>query len=150
MREKIKKYLNNTFLASSYYKKVNASNKVEVLKTMTFVDLDFIAALKTLFEGIKNNYNIFETKDNWKPSLRQKALINVITNIKEDISHNDNIKENNVLYIELIEDFYWQIYDYFDDYGNKEQLYKEEVDLLLPTIKDFFNKRISYQKKETI
>ncbi len=140
MREKIKKYLNNTFLASDYYNKVKGQNKVAVLKEMTFAELDFVDALKKLFEGIKSSYNLFESKEGFVLSPRQKNLVEVVANINNDIKSNDKAKTNNVFYIELIEDFYWQVYDYFDDYGNQDEtVYKEEIDVILPQLENFLS-----------
>lgn len=135
-RSNIKKLLNDGFTNSEYCKRVRHTNEFETLKTMTFADLDFLENLKTLFEQIKKEYNSFCYDKGWVPSKRQEALIEIISRISEEILNN-NDKTNNAIFLHLFDDFYWQIYDYFEDYGNKkETIVKEEIDLIFSVVEE--------------
>ncbi len=139
-RKNIKQYLDDGFAATEYSKKIKGVSKLIALKDMAIDDLDFINILRNLFENIKNNYSSFMSNAQWKPSDRQNHLLEVIGNICDDILYDDKTKTSKPnLYLSFFEDLYWQVYDYFDDYGNKnDSLYKEEVDLVLKKLEKFF------------
>jgi len=138
-RGKIKEYLDSNFKNSTYYKNIAGKNKFEELKTMSVKDLDFIAILSKLLSQIKEEYNLFEPNLNWVASTRQKKLIEIINSINADLSQPDKKNLANNVFLHMYEDFYWEVYDYFDDYNNKnEKVYKEEVDLIIPVIEKFF------------
>jgi len=138
-RSKIKEYLDSNFKNSTYYKNIAGKNKFEELKTMSVKDLDFIAILSKLLSQIKEECNLFESNLNWVASTRQKKLIEIINSINADLSQPDKKNLANNVFLHMYEDFYWEVYDYFDDYNNKnEKVYKEEVDLIIPVIEKFF------------
>lgn len=138
-RSKIKEYLDSNFRNSTYYKNIAGKNKLETLKTMSVKDLDFIAILNNLLLQIKEDYKFFESNLNWVSSNRQKKLIEITNSINSDISQPDKKNLPNNLFLHMYEDFYWEVYDYFDDYNNKnEQIYKEEIDLIIPVVENFF------------
>jgi len=139
-RSKIKEYLDSNFKNSTYYKNIAGKNKFEELKTMSVKDLDFIAILSKLLSQIKEECNLFESNLNWVASTRQKKLIEIINSINADLSQPDKKNLANNVFLHMYEDFYWEVYDYFDDYNNKnEKVYKEEVDLIIPVIEKFFD-----------
>ena len=138
-RSKIKEYLDSNFKNSTYYKNIAGKNKFEELKTMSVKDLDFIAILSKLLSQIKEECNLFESNLNWVASTRQKKLIEIINSINADLSQPNKKNLANNVFLHMYEDFYWEVYDYFDDYNNKnEKVYKEEVDLIIPVIEKFF------------
>jgi len=138
-RGKIKEYLDSNFKNSTYYKNIAGKNKFEELKTMSVKDLDFIAILSKLLSQIKEEYNLFEPNLNWVASTRQKKLIEITNSINADLSQPNKKNLANNVFLHMYEDFYWEVYDYFDDYNNKnEKVYKEEVDLIIPVIEKFF------------
>jgi len=138
-RSKIKEYLDSNFKNSTYYKNIAGKNKFEELKTMSVKDLDFIAILSKLLSQIKEEYNLFEPNLNWVASTRQKKLIEITNSINADLSQPNKKNLANNVFLHMYEDFYWEVYDYFDDYNNKnEKVYKEEVDLIIPVIEKFF------------
>ena len=115
--------------------------KLETLKTMTFSDLDFLKNLDETFLYIKENYDFFVSNTKWCPSVRQKHVLDVLEKTNNDILNNSDIKTKNNLFLQLYDDFYWGVYDYFDDYGNKnEELSKEEIDLIFSVLKTFLKK----------
>jgi len=139
-RGKIKEYLDSNFKNSTYYKNIAGKNKFEELKTMSVKDLDFIAILSKLLSQIKEEYNLFEPNLNWVASTRQKKLIEITNSINADLSQPNKKNLANNVFLHMYEDFYWEVYDYFDDYNNKnEKVYKEEVDLIIPVIEKFFD-----------
>lgn len=117
-RSKIREYLNTEFKSTNYCKKIRNTNKPESLKTLSIADLDFIEILKEFYSQLKLNYNTFKSDENWVPSTRQQYLLDSLSNINKDISHKDKIKLTNNYIMHLYDDFYWQIWDYFDDYNN--------------------------------
>ena len=128
-RSEIKDYLNNSFEKTNYAQSIRKSKSVE---NITIADLDFIDILRDLYYKIIGNMNIFESNNMWTISNRQKHLIEEISNICNNISHIEKLK---LIHIHMYDDLYWQIYDYFDDYGNKnENICKEEIGLIV----DFF------------
>lgn len=138
-RSKIKEYLDSNFKNSTYYKNIAGKNKFEELKKMSVKDLDFVAILSKLLSQIKEEYNLFEPNLNWEASTRQKKLIEITNSINADLSQPDKKNLANNVFLHMYEDFYWEVYDYFDDYNNKnEKVYKEEVDLIIPVIEKFF------------
>lgn len=137
-RSNIKEYLDNGFKNTNYCKKVRGTIELKTLKTMSFDDLDFIGILRNLYSQIQFEYNSLNTNDNWIPSDRQKAVLENLSNISNDILNNDEIKLKNNFILHLYDDFYWGIWDYFDDYNNKnEEIVKEEINLILPKLKNF-------------
>lgn len=140
-RDKVKQMLDEGFRNSSYCKKVRGTNQLETLKTMTFSDLDFLKNLDETFLYIKENYDSFVSNTKWGPSVRQKHVLDVLEKTNNDILNNSDIKTKNNLFLQLYDDFYWGVYDYFDDYGNKnEELSKEEIDLIFSVLKTFLKK----------
>ena len=137
-RNNIKEYLDNGFRNTNYCKKVRGTIEVKTLKKMSFDDLDFIGILRNLYSQIQFEYNSLNTNDNWIPSDRQKAVLENLSNISNDILNNEEIKLKNNFILHLYDDFYWGIWDYFDDYNNKnEEIVKEEINLILPILKNF-------------
>lgn len=140
-RDKVKQMLDEGFRNSSYCKKVRGTNQLEALKTMTFSDLDFLKILDETFLYIKENYDSFVSNTKWGPSVRQKHVLDVLEKTNNDILNNSDIKTKNNLFLQLYDDFYWGVYDYFDDYGSKnEELSKEEIDLIFSVLKTFLKK----------
>ena len=67
-------------------------------------------------------------------------MIEITNSINADLSQPDKKNLANNVFLHMYEDFYWEVYDYFDDYNNKnEKVYKEEVDLIIPVIEKFFD-----------
>lgn len=143
-RSNIKEYLDNGFRNSNFYNKSKKTNFVETLKiwkTMSINDLDFIEVIKEFFLLLNLNYNSFKTNVSWAPSGRQKAMLETLSIINNDISLHNNgevkLRHHEDL-IHLYDDFYWEIWDYFDDYNNKnEEIVKEEINLILPILEKF-------------
>ena len=104
-RNKIKKYLDDGFKSTKYCKKVRGTNELEILKEMSVDDLDFMEILKSLLTQIKINYNSFKSNKNWTPSARQKSLLEILTDISNDITNNNEIKLKNNLLLHQYEDF---------------------------------------------
>ena len=137
-RSEIKNYLDSAFKNTTYFKKVKGKNELEVLKSMNTSDLDFIDILKQFLSQLKLAYNKFMSNTDWTQSARQKAVLDSLVYTKNEF-FSGNL--NNGLKLHLCDDFYWGVYDYFEDYGNKnEVIYKEEVDAVLLTIEEFLAK----------
>ncbi len=140
-RSNIKEYLDNGFTNTNYCKKVRGTNFLQTCKTISINDLDFIEVLKEFFSLLNFNYNSFKTNASWAPSGRQKSVIETLSIISNDISLNNNgdVKLRRLEdLIHLYDDFYWEIWDYFDDYNNKnEEIVKEEINLILPILEKF-------------
>lgn len=140
-RSNIKEYLDNGFKNTNYYKQTRETDFLQTWKTMPINDLDFIEVLKDFFSLLNLNYNLFKTNVNWTPSGRQKAVIETLSLISNDIRLHNNGEVKLKHYEDLIrlyDDFYWQIWDYFDDYNNKnKEIVKEEINLILPILEKF-------------
>lgn len=137
-RSNIKEYLDNGFKNTNYCKKVRGTIKLEILKTMSLDDLDFIGILRNLYSQIQFEYNSLNTNDNWVPSDRQKTILETLSNISDNILNNDEIELKNKFILHLYDDFYWGIWDYFDDYNNKnEEIVKKEISLILSVLENF-------------
>ena len=71
----------------------------------------------------------------WIPSDRQKFLIENLNHLLDVV-----VDENNHYYIQDYRDFYWNVWDYFDDYNNKnEDISKEEMDQIILILDKFFD-----------
>lgn len=137
-REYIKEYLDSGFKKTNYFKQTRPNLNLEKLKTMTVEDLDFINCLKDVVVLIKKEYETLVSNPKWEPSNRQKAMLDSLKVIVEDLK-DENLKNNNkTRYLKLYEDFYWSVWDYFEDYKNLDKsIYKEEVDKILPILEIF-------------
>jgi|GEM_PF-3038166 len=148
VRSSIVKYLNDGMANSKYAKTIRemgdkttwASKELEALKTMTYDDFDFIDVLKELFNQIKVNYSMFVSDPKWTPSNRQECLLGILDQVINSILHEDYGEKRHNYYLYNFQEFYWESYDYFHDYGNKnETLCKEEIDLIIPYFERFFD-----------
>lgn len=138
-RSKIRKYLDDEFGKTSYCKKVNGTMRFDILKTMSVADLDFIEVIDNFYLNLKESYSLFPTLPDWTKSDRQKFLVMNLNDMCDDLVSED-IKKVNVRYLQTYVDIFWNIYDYFDDYGNKnETIYKEEVEGIFPIFEKFIN-----------
>ena len=85
--------------------------------------------LKFLDYLLKNEISY---RENELLSDRQKYLIEILNNIINDIN-NKEIKMQRF----LIQDLYWNIADFFYDYGNKdENIYDDELTQIMPIISE--------------
>ncbi len=138
-RSNITKYLNDGYLNSTYYKKVKtpwlSKDELDKAGVYSVADLDFLECLKVVFFELKENYDSFISNPDWAISLRQNRMLEYLKRYFAETEGNNK----NVIIRESI-DFYWTAYDYFHDYGNKnETLCKEEIDLVLPLFVKFFD-----------
>lgn len=135
-RSEIKKHLNDAFKKTNYYKEIRNSKNL-VAQNVNINDLDFVDILKEFYLQVKNNFNNLVSNGNWKASDRQNYLIELIDNLNNDILNINNLQLKD---INVLDDLYWQIYDYFDDYGNKNELvYVEEMNIILTKLETLLN-----------
>ena len=135
-RSEIKEYLNSSFEKTNYAQNIRNSKDIG---NITITDLDFMEILKDLYSKIVQSYDSFVSNKDWTISDRQKYLVEVIVNIGSDISSIDNLQ---LIHIHIYDDLYWQIYDYFDDYGNQnDTICREEIDVILGCFELIFNKK---------
>ena len=132
-RSEIKKFMDEELKKSNYYSKTNElKDEFNIMNSMSLKDLDYLDILKVLLKEIKNNYdNLIE--GSWVASKRQEFLINNLNRTLNEIE-SDNCD------MQGYRDFYFNVWDYFDDYGNKnEDIAKEEMDPLILILDRFFN-----------
>lgn len=130
-RSEIKEYLNSLFEKTNYAQNIRNSKSVE---NITIADLDFMEVLKDLYSKIVQSYDGFVSNKDWAISDRQKYLVDGIANISKDIYGIENLQ---LRHMQMYDDLYWQIYDYFDDYGNQNDVIcREEVDMIIDLIKE--------------
>lgn len=135
-RSEIKEYLNSSFEKTNYAQNIRNSKDIG---NITITDLDFMKILKDLYSKIVQSYDSFVSNKDWTISDRQKYLVEVIVNINSDISSIDNLQ---LIHVHIYDDLYWQIYDYFDDYGNQnDTICREEIDVILGCFELIFNKK---------
>ena len=137
-RSSIKKFMDEKYKTTKYYQKTKDKKQAFfVNEEMSLKDLDFIDILKGLFLNIKANYDgLSLTK--WVPSKRQEYLLESINSMIDDMV--SNAFPSNRYYIEEHSNFYWEVWDYFDDYNNvNEEISKEEMNSIMILLEKFFN-----------
>ena len=140
-RSNIKKFMDDKYSNTEYYKKIKDLNEFLIMEDMKLNDLDYLYILRDLLLEIKNNYESL-TSSVWKPSKRQEYLIESLNNTLTNLINKNNYVANRY-YIQDYRDFYFEVWDYFDDYHNQnEEIVKEEMDqiiLILDKFLNFFN-----------
>ena len=131
-RDAIRVLLKHGYERSDYAQKREGKSAEERNKmSYELHDFGFIFAYKSLLESIENNYKYLISDNKWKMSTRQEYLIqNRISYLIQEIEKGK--------FVENAENAFWEINDYFDDYGNKEQIIcKEEFEKIIPYIEKF-------------
>ena len=139
-REVIKSVLNDRYKLFPFAQKRKGKDSAERNKLKyELSDFDFVFEYKSLLDRIKANYEHLISNKDWQMSTRQDCVIK--TNITNLVL---KLRQENTL--ENFDKIYWEISDYFDDYGNKEQVVcKEEFNMIVPYIEKLV--RIFDEKK---
>lgn len=137
-RNEIKHFMDIKYKNTTYYMNFSGvKNEFLLMETMALEKLDFIPILRNLYFEIQSNYKSLKS-NKWAPSQRQEYLIKQLNLLLNTIS-SKNI-ETDKHYIQNYYDFYWCVWDYFDDYNNKnDEVSKEEIDAINPILECFFN-----------
>ena len=136
-RKSIYNFFNESFENTQYCKKYKNVNYIKDFENISLKDLDFIAVIKEFAGLLKSAFNSLPYVKDWKPSGRQQFVTISLNQKIGDIMSGEYIEKKSRL-VRLYEDSYWDIFDYFYDYGNPNPIVnKMEVESILAVIENF-------------
>ena len=136
-REDIRRFLNRAYKESDYCAKIENLSSDEIAKVQSQMhvnDCSFLFAFEDIYKKLGFSIELIVLNDQWKPSMRQKYLLeNNISNYLEELikydyySHKDleivdGYNAKRCRNIENYVNIFWEIYDYFDNYGDKTSI----------------------------
>ena len=136
-RSNIVKFLDDGYSQTQYCKKFKNVNVIKDFDNISLLDLDYIEVLEKFASLLKNAFNSLPYVKDWKPSGRQQ-FVTISLNQRIGDLIDGRFKDKKNLLVRLYEDCFWDVYDYFYDYGNPDPVVnKLEVESMLAVMENF-------------